>query len=132
MSRSGYSDDCEYYGIWRGAVEAANPDSRLKQDATGSFCERNYLMCEHEPEYEPEDHARQYGEKPPLPSLDEAWEGIMLEYVEQDFPTSEPYKRAIPGWQCRACGQKVGTSGLPPSRCPKCDAEWDRRGAIFG
>lgn len=65
-----------------------------------------------------------------LPTLDEAWEGIMLEYTEQDFPTSEPYKRAIPGWKCRACGQKVGTSGLPPSHCPKCDKEWDKRGVF--
>lgn len=52
-----------------------------------------------------------------LPSLDDAWEGIMLTYTEQDFPTSQPYQRTIPGWKCRACGQKYGTSGLPPNRC---------------
>jgi len=60
-----------------------------------------------------------------LPTLDDAWDGIMLTYTEQDFPTSKPYARQIPGWQCRACGQKYGTSGLPPNPC-KCGAAWSK------
>lgn len=59
------------------------------------------------------------------PSLDDAWEGIMLTYTEQDFPTSALYPRQVPGWQCRTCGQKYGTSGLPPNPC-KCGATWSK------
>jgi hypothetical protein len=62
-----------------------------------------------------------------LPTLDDAWEGVMITYTEQDFPTSEPYQRTIPGWKCRACGHRVGTEGLPPSRCYKCDAQWEEK-----
>jgi hypothetical protein len=52
-----------------------------------------------------------------LPTLDEAHEGIMLKYTEQDFPTSQPYERSVPGWRCRKCDRKIGTSGLPPNPC---------------
>lgn len=60
-----------------------------------------------------------------LPSLGEAWEGVMLTYTEQDFPTSQPYARQIPGWECRRCGQRYGTSGLPPNPC-KCGMCWSK------
>lgn len=52
--------------------------------------------------------------------LDAKWLGVMVTYTEQDFPGAEPYQRTIPGWQCRACGQKYGTAGLPPSECSGC------------
>jgi hypothetical protein len=58
-------------------------------------------------------------------TLDEAWEGVMVDYTEQDFPGSEPYKRTVPGWKCRACGLQFGTSGLPPRVCVNCHQEWD-------
>lgn len=61
-----------------------------------------------------------------LPSLDDAWDGIMLTYTEQDFPTSPPYQRTVPGWRCRACGQSYGTSRLPPNPC-KCGAAWSKK-----
>ena len=57
-------------------------------------------------------------------SLDGAWTGVMVEYQEQDFPTSKPYKRTVPGWKCRACGFTVGTSGLPPRQC-ECGQRWE-------
>jgi len=59
-----------------------------------------------------------------MKTLDEAWDGVMITYTEQDFPTSEPYQRTIPGWQCKACGHRYGTSGLPPHRC-KCGETWE-------
>lgn len=49
--------------------------------------------------------------------IDRDWEGIMLTYTEQDFPTSQPYERTIPGWRCRHCNRKIGTAGLPPKVC---------------
>lgn len=52
--------------------------------------------------------------------FDEAWDGCMITYTEQDFPTSEPYQRSVPGWACKSCGFKIGTSGLPPRECPRC------------
>lgn len=61
-------------------------------------------------------------DRPPV-SFDDAWEGVMLEYTEQDFPTSNPYKRQVPGWKCRACAQQYGTAGLPPNPC-KCGQKW--------
>lgn len=69
-------------------------------------------------------------------TLDQAWTGVTLPYVECDFPGSEPYERTIPGWQCTACGFQVGTSGLPPRRCD-CGQEWapdhdDDGSALFG
>jgi len=60
-----------------------------------------------------------------LPTLDEAWEGVMITYTEQDFPTSKPYERRIPGWKCLACGHRIGTSEGPPRRCFNCGKEWD-------
>ena len=62
-------------------------------------------------------------DNPYVPTLDEAWRGIMLTYTEQDFPTSKPYERSVPGWQCRSCGVRIGTSGLPPNPC-KCGVRW--------
>jgi hypothetical protein len=47
----------------------------------------------------------------------DAWEGVMLEYTEQDFPTTKPYLRRVPGWKCLACGQRYGTAGYPPQAC---------------
>ncbi|GMV17931.1 MAG: hypothetical protein AMXMBFR56_61550 [Polyangiaceae bacterium] len=60
-----------------------------------------------------------------MPTLDEAWEGVMLTYTECDFPGAEPRQRSVPGWKCRSCGWQLGTSGLPPSRCGGCGATWD-------
>ncbi len=58
-------------------------------------------------------------------TLDEIWEGIMVEYTEQDFPGSEPYKRQVPGWRCKLCGYQIGTADLPPARC-RCGAPYER------
>jgi len=58
-------------------------------------------------------------------TLEEAWEGVMVEYTEQDFPGSEPYKRSVPGWKCKAWGFQIGTSGLPPERC-QCGQTYER------
>jgi hypothetical protein len=56
----------------------------------------------------------------PLPEyVDRDWEGIVIEYVERASPTSTPYKRCVPGWRCRHCGYSIGTSDLPPSKCPR-------------
>ena len=56
-------------------------------------------------------------------ALDAAWEGVMIDYMEQDFPTSTPYRRQVPGWQCKACGFRYGTTGYPPNVC-RCGARW--------
>lgn len=56
-------------------------------------------------------------------SLDAAWEGVMVTYIERDSPFDEGYERQVPGWKCRACGQQYGTSRLPPKQC-KCGATW--------
>ena len=72
---------------------------------------------------EPFDATQQYCER--LPTFDEAWEGVMITYKEQDFPTSEPYERTIPGWKCLKCGHRIGTSKGPPRRCYHCEQEWD-------
>ena len=53
----------------------------------------------------------------PGDDIDVRWLGVMITYTEQDFPTAAPYQRTIPGWECRRCGQRYGTSGLPPRKC---------------
>lgn len=53
----------------------------------------------------------------PIEGIDAHWEGVMITYTEQDFPTSKPYERTIPGWKCRQCGRTYGTAGLPPREC---------------
>lgn len=62
-------------------------------------------------------------------TLDQAWKGVMIEYTEQDFPGSKPYQRQVPGWECRNCGQKYGTSGLPPLHCSGCEQMYERNEA---
>lgn len=57
--------------------------------------------------------------------IEENWDGVMIEYTEQDFPTSQPYQRRIPGWQCKRCGFQYGTSGAPPRECWKCPDKQD-------
>jgi hypothetical protein len=61
--------------------------------------------------------------------LHEAWEGVMVEYTEQDFPNSKPYQRQVPGWKCKACGFQIGTSGLPPLTC-KCGQTYEREAPV--
>lgn len=65
-------------------------------------------------------------------TLDEAWEGVMVEYTERDFPGGKPYKRQVPGWECRRCGKKYGTSGLPPITCSGCGQTYERSEAGEG
>ncbi len=83
MSRSGYSDDCENLGLWRGAVDRATfgargqhflrklltaldamPEKRLIVDAikdeTGSVCALGALDS-NAPVYDAEDLARHFG-----------------------------------------------------------------------
>lgn len=58
-------------------------------------------------------------------TLDQAWTGVMITYTEQDFPTSAPYQRTIPGWECTRCRKRIGTSGPPPLSCPGCGQQWN-------
>ena len=40
------------------------------------------------------------------------WKGVMVGYINMfgDY-------REVPGWECKKCGKRYGTSGLPPSKC---------------
>jgi hypothetical protein len=56
-------------------------------------------------------------------AMDDAWTGVMIEYMEQDVPGGEPYKRSVPGWQCTNCGKKIGIAmTAKPTRCEVCDS----------
>ncbi len=47
-------------------------------------------------------------------TLDELFQGVMIECYDWDVGNHR-----VPGWQCKKCGWRVGTIGLPPSHiCP--------------
>jgi rubrerythrin len=58
------------------------------------------------------------------PALSEHWDGVMVDFMERDFPSGPLYPRQVPGWKCRRCGYTLGTTGLPPEQCHGCGVRW--------
>ena len=42
------------------------------------------------------------------------WVGILINY------TGKFGERSVLGWECKHCGARLGTSGLPPRKCINC------------